>query len=191
MSSAADAAVAQPDTDTFRSWDVAGSSHVDQHLRVSREALELRDNGKSLEAAMAPTCAVPSIGTRVPTTYVVASALDKLSSWAAGGAAPPTAPHITVIKAVPRPGVSVIGRDEDGLGQGGIQLSEVAVPTQQNIGISAPSKAAVDGGIQGEAIGPGACVRWGYSTDFTDGPAPQPLSQPRRLRRFGASRGPG
>jgi hypothetical protein len=129
--------------------------------------LELRDNGKSLEAAMAPTCAVPSIGTRVPTTYVVASALDKLSRWAAGGAAPPTAPHITVIKAVPRPGVSIIARNEDGLAQGGIQLSEVAVPTQENMGLGAPSKAAVAGGIQGEAIGPGACVRWGYSLDFT------------------------
>jgi hypothetical protein len=65
---------------------------VDQHLRVSREALE---------AALAPTCAVPSIGTRLPTTYVAASALDKRSGWAAGGTAPP---HITVIKAVPRPG---------------------------------------------------------------------------------------
>ena len=164
---AGDAAVSQPDTDRFRSWDVAGSSHVDQHLRTSREALELRDNGKSLEAAMAPTCAVPSVGTRVPTTYVVAAALDRLASWAAGAAPPPTAPHITVVKAVPRPGVSVIARNEDGLAEGGIQLSEIAVPTQTNVGIGAPSKAAADAGIRGEAIGPGACVRWGYSVDFT------------------------
>jgi hypothetical protein len=71
-----EAANEQPDTAKFRSWEVAGTSHVDQHLRASREPLELRDNGKSLEAAMAPLCANPQIGTRVPTSYVVASALD-------------------------------------------------------------------------------------------------------------------
>jgi hypothetical protein len=32
------------------------------------------------------------------------------------------------------------------------------VPTQLNVGLGTPSKAAV---------GPGACVRWGYSVDFT------------------------
>ncbi|MEJ1978285.1 MAG: alpha/beta hydrolase domain-containing protein [Acetobacteraceae bacterium] len=90
---AGDAAAPQPDSSTFRAWEVAGTSHVDQHLRVSREALELRDLGKSLEAAMAPTCSVPSVGTRVPTTYVVASAFEKLAHWAAGGAPPPAAPR--------------------------------------------------------------------------------------------------
>jgi len=35
-------------------WEVAGTSHVDQHLRASREPLELRDNLTSTEAALAP-----------------------------------------------------------------------------------------------------------------------------------------
>jgi hypothetical protein len=162
-----DAAALQPDTDKFRSWDVAGTSHVDQHLRTSREALELRDNGKSLEAAMATTCAVPQVGTRVPTSYVVASAMNKLSRWAAGGPPPPSAPHLTVLKVVPRPGESEIARNKDHLAEGGIQLSEIAVPTQLNYGVGSASKAAQDAGIQGEAIGPGACIRWGYSLDYT------------------------
>ncbi len=162
-----DAAAPQPDTGKFRAWEIAGTSHVDQHLRMSREALELRDNGKSLEAAMAPTCSVPSVGTRVPTSYVVASAFEKLARWAAGGPPPPTAPRLTVVKPVPQPGQSVIARNEDNLAEGGIQLAELAVPTQVNFGVGAPSKAAQTAGIQGEAIGPGACVRWGYSTDFT------------------------
>lgn len=164
---AGDAAAAQPETAMFRSWDIAGTSHVDQHLRVSREALELRDNGKSLEAAMAPTCAVPSIGTRVPAHYVVAAALQHLATWSAGGPAPQTAPHLTVVKVAPRPGQSELARTEDGLAEGGIQLAAVAVPTELNVGLGAASQAAKDAGIHGEAIGPGACVRWGYSTDFT------------------------
>ena len=83
-----DASVRQPDAGKFRAWEVAGTSHVDQHLRASREPLELRDNGNSLEAAMAPQCEVPEIGTRVPTRYVVASALDKLIVWSEGGHPP-------------------------------------------------------------------------------------------------------
>jgi hypothetical protein len=42
--------VRQADAPKLRSWEVAGTSHVDQHLRASREAVELRDNGVSLEA---------------------------------------------------------------------------------------------------------------------------------------------
>jgi len=161
-----DALEKQPDTAHFRSWDVAGTSHVDQHLRVSREALELRDNGVSLEAKMAPLCAAPSIGTRVPTTYVVASAFDKLAVWAAGGKAPPSAPHLDITQVNPRPELSIVARTSDGLAKGGIQLSELAVPTQINVGLGQPANpdAAKAGG---EAIGAGACVRWGSSLDMS------------------------
>ncbi len=160
-----EAAARQPDTPKFRTWEVAGASHVDQHLRASREAVELRDNGVSLEANLSPLCAVPSIGTRVPTNHVVASALDKLAVWAAGGPPPPTAPRLTMIQILQPPHPSVIARDRDGLAEGGIRLAALAVPTQFNVGISAP--AHPDNGPAREAIGAGACVRWGYSTDMT------------------------
>ena len=139
---------------------------MDQHLRVSREALELRDNGISLEAKMAPLCAPPSIGTRVPTTYVVASAFDKLAVWAAGGKPPPSAPHLDITQVNPRPEPSIVARTSDGLAKGGIQLSELAVPTQINVGLGQPANpdAAKAGG---EAIGAGACVRWGSSLDMS------------------------
>jgi len=162
-----DAAIRQPDNDKFRSWDVAGTSHVDQHLRASREPLELRDNGVSLEAVMAPQCANPAIGTRVPTGYVVASAFNKLVVWSAGGPPPPKAPLLEMSQINPRPQQSVVARDADGLAKGGIRLAEIAAPTQVNYGLGKPSQAAVDSGIHGEAIGAGACVRWGYSTDFS------------------------
>lgn len=162
---AGDAAVRQPDTEKYRSWDVAGSSHVDQHLRASREPLELRDNGVSLEAQMAPLCAVPLIGTRVPTRYVVASAIDKLAAWAGGGPPLPTAPMLTITKVVPPPNHSEAARDRDGLAEGGIRLSELAVPTEVNIGVGKPASSYT--GPAREAIGAGACVRWGYSLDMS------------------------
>ena len=115
---------------------------------------------------MAPLCAVPAIGTRVPTGYVVASAFDKLAIWAAGGKAPPSAPHLDITQVNPRPEPSVVARNSEGLAKGGIQLSEIAVPTQINIGLGRPAdpESAKAGG---EAIGAGACVRWGSSLDMS------------------------
>ena len=152
-----EASVRQPDTAKFRTWEVAGSSHVDQHLRRSREPLELRDfstptMASSIEAILAPQCAVPSIGTRVPTHYVVGHSYDLMVRWITEGVPPPSAPRIEVTT-VGAPGTpSVIGRDSLGLALGGIRLSELAVPTALNVGVNS---------------GPGACVRWGYSIPFS------------------------
>jgi hypothetical protein len=154
-----EASVRQPDTAMFRTWEVAGSSHVDQHLRRSREPLELRDfststTASSVEAILAPQCAVPSIGTRVPTHYIVGHAYDLLVRWIAKGVPPPSAPPIQ-ITTFGAPGTpSVIARDSLGLALGGIRLSELAVPTALNVGVNS---------------GPGACVRWGYSIPFDIG----------------------
>jgi hypothetical protein len=151
-----EASIRQPDTATFRTWEVAGSSHVDQHLRKSREPLELRDfstptMASSIEAILAPQCAIPSIGTRVPTHYVVGHAYDLMVRWITNGTPPPSAPRIE-ITTFGAPGTSsVITRNSLGLALGGIQLSELAVPTAENVGVNS---------------GPGACVRWGYSVPF-------------------------
>jgi len=146
-----EALVRQPNTNLFRSWEVAGTSHVDQHLRASREPLELRDNLTSTEATLAPTCGSPNIGTRVPTTYVLSSVYDLFVRWVKYGVPPPTAPYIE-IATLGSPGVfSVPARNSLGLALGGIQLAQVAVPTAVNDGID---------------TGPGACVRWGYYTPF-------------------------
>jgi Alpha/beta hydrolase domain len=143
-----EAAVRQPDTTMFRTWEVAGSSHEDEHLRKSREPLELRDfstsTGASSSAALlARQCQVPTIGTRVPTGYVVGQAFDLLVRWVKNRTQPPSAPRIAVS--------SVIERDSNGLALGGIRLSQLAVPTAVNVGVNA---------------GPGACQRWGYYIPF-------------------------
>jgi hypothetical protein len=142
---ALEAAVRQPDTSMFRTWEVVGTSHVDYHLRQSREALELRDLGTSSEAAL--HCGVPTIGTRVPTQYVLAAADDAMVRWITTGTPPPTAPRIEIASFSP----TVIARDSLGLALGGIRLSQLAVPTAYNVGFN---------------TGPGACNRWGYYIPF-------------------------
>lgn len=138
-----EASVRQPDTNRFRTWEVAATSHVDQHLRDSREPLELRDNGVSSEhVGLDGICTVQPVGTRVPTTYVLASALDKMVNWIRTGTPPPTAPRLQTITN------TTVVRNSLGIAQGGIQLSQAVVPYRVNVGLNS---------------GPGACVRWGYS----------------------------
>ena len=160
------AATRQAETGKFRQWEVAGTAHMSRHVRESREPLELRDNGLSLEAAMAPLCANPQIGTRTPTGQVTAAGLAALSKWAQGGKAPGVSPKITVAEINTAPKQSVAARDADGLAMGGIRLASMAVPTQINLGLGAPADAS-KAGAGGEAIGAGACVRWGPSTDMS------------------------
>jgi alpha/beta hydrolase family protein len=154
-----EATVRQPDTTKFRTWEVAGTSHVDQHLRRSREPLELRDfstptMASSAEAVLAPQCAIPQIGTRVSTPDVVGHAYDLMVRWITDGTPPPSAPRIEITTFGAPGHTSVITRNSLGLALGGIQLSELAVPTAENVGVNS---------------GPGACVRWGYSVPFDVG----------------------
>ena len=57
-----EANVRQNDTTKFRTWEVAGTSHVDQHLRDSREPLELRDNGVSTKLPIWTRRLPPGVG---------------------------------------------------------------------------------------------------------------------------------
>jgi Alpha/beta hydrolase domain len=143
-----EANVRQPDTDLYRAWEISGTSHVDHHLRLSREPLELRDMGTSSEAAFAPTCGVPTVGTRVPVQYVLSAAFDLLVRWVEKHTPPLKAPPITITSSG-QP--IVIARDNLGLALGGIRLPDVAVPTALNNGTN---------------TGPGACARWGYYKPF-------------------------
>jgi len=151
-----EASARQPNTPRFVEWEIAGSSHVDQHLRDSREPLELRDNplntGTSSEAQLAPTCQIPSIGTLPPASAVVNAAVDHMVDWLKTGTQPPAAPYIKIAQLNTPPTYSVPARNALGLAEGGIQLPEVAVPTDLNVGVNA---------------GPGACVRWGYHEPFS------------------------
>ena len=149
-----EAAVRQADTALFRAWEVAGTAHVDHHLRLTREPNELRDLGTSSEATLAPTCAVPNIGSRSPSHYVVDAAIDAMVKWVSPQhIAPPTSPKMEI--ASYGPGLSAtIARDSFGLAQGGIRLAAMAVPTASNVGQN-----------NGTTTG-SACPRWGYHLPF-------------------------
>ena len=132
-------------------WEVAGTAHVDHHLRLSREPLELRDLLVSSEANLAPTCAVPTIGSRVPNHYTVAAAIDHLVKWVRDGKRPPASPLVEIASFGPG-NAATIARDSYNMAKGGIRLSQMEVPTAINVGDSTTG---------------GACPRWGYHIPFT------------------------
>ncbi len=145
-----EARIRQPDTAVFRTWEVAGTSHVDQHLRSSREPLELRDNRVSSEAAL--NCTYPSIGTRTPTHFVLSAAIQHMISWVTTGIAPPTSPRLEIAQFGPP---TLAARNSLGIALGGIRLPEVEVPTGLNTSIN-----------PGLDTTSGACARWGTYLAF-------------------------
>jgi hypothetical protein len=145
-----EAGVRMADSHKFHSWEIAGTAHVDHHLRLTREPLELRDLLVSSEANLAPTCTVPTIGSRVPNHYVVDAAIDHMVRWVRHGKRPPAAPRFEIASFGPG-NAAQIARDGFDLALGGIRLSQIEVPTAKNVG---------------ENTGAGACARWGYHQPF-------------------------
>lgn len=120
------AAAHQPDTDVFRVWEVAGSSHADFHYATAVHVLQERDFGR----AIPHSCARPTLS-RIPLRYVLYKAIDDLVTWATSGKAPPIAPRITLAANGP---AGTVARDTLGNALGGIRLPQHAVPTAQNTG---------------------------------------------------------
>jgi len=121
----------QPDDSAhFRQWEVAGSSHVDRHLRAAREPVQLRDLGTSVQATIAPQCTIAAIGTATPTYLIEAAGLDRLVAWSRGGAPIPIAPRL--VRQLDVEGR--LQRDAQGVAQGGIRLPDVAAPIGLNVG---------------------------------------------------------
>ena len=109
----------QPDTDTFRLWEVAGTAHADAH---------------TLGAAVANiNCGAPV--NNGPMHLVVKAALRALDRWTRTGETPPIAPRLDVTTgAAPE-----IARTPDGLATGGIRTPPVDVPVADLSGAPGPS----------------------------------------------------
>jgi hypothetical protein len=112
-------AARQPDTDTVRLWEVAGTAHADTFL-LGPLADQL-DCGAPINSA--------------PFHLVAKAGLRALDAWARGGDAPPEAPLIEVT-AGDRPAIE---RDADGIALGGIRLPVVDVPVDVLSGDPPPS----------------------------------------------------
>ena len=159
-------AARQSDTENFRTWEVAGDSHVDTQFIASRARLRERDGfpvapnftpglrgGSANPSAPAPQlggtaqCDQPTFSD-VPFYQVMSAALDHLVAWVKDGKAPPAAPPIDTLPGQP----GAIARDADGNSSGGgIRLAAIAVPIAVNTG---------------QNSGPGFCRLYGSHVNF-------------------------
>ncbi|MET0986574.1 MAG: alpha/beta hydrolase domain-containing protein [Steroidobacteraceae bacterium] len=108
----------QPDTDTFRYWEVAGASHAPGPLLAVAAEVMKRDGMQRPVGTMA---GVPS---QVDWTLAFDAALHHVQRWLTEGKAPPVQPRIEVFGSPPR-----IARDRFGNAVGGVRLPDLEVPT--------------------------------------------------------------
>lgn len=135
----------QPDVGLFRSWEVAGSSHVDLQTIAGRVHLRRRDMGSAGEDSMA--CTFMPFGSALPFHHAFGAGLLQLDRWVRTGIPMNSAPRLEMSP------TNVLQRDSDGNARGGLRLSQIAVPIALHTGSNA---------------GPEPCPRWGYSRRFTD-----------------------
>lgn len=116
----------QPDTDRFRTWWVTGTSHSENHMRVTSYSIYLRD---LTNPSLADVCTLPT-RPRIPFHYVEAAAIDAMVKWIEQGVPPAHSP-LPEYSSLSPPRVA---RDANGNGLGGIRLAPFAVPTALSTG---------------------------------------------------------
>jgi len=107
--------VRQPDSNIFRQWEVAGTSHADGPSTAGISATINRDFGFPLPPCDAPT------GDVAMAPYISA-ALYQLTRWVKDGIAPPPGLYLELN------GPNDVKRDANGNALGGIRIPEVEVP---------------------------------------------------------------
>lgn len=152
-------ALRQPDTETFRLWELPGSAHVGAYFYN----FGARDDGSDAtveDMAMAlikPTgdksgqgapCSVPINAD--PTPWVFNAALRHLDEWVADGTPPPSAPRIATTTVNGR---TLIARDAFGNAMGGIRTPYVDAPAAT---------------LNGMGFGEGFCFLGGSTVPFSE-----------------------
>lgn len=112
--------VRQPDTDTFRLWEIAGTAHADRHLLGA--AADMID------------CTAPI--NDGPAHLVAKAALRALDTWLRTGTPPPVAERIPLSDSANNP---VPLRDADGIALGGVRTPPVDVPVDALTGVPVSS----------------------------------------------------
>lgn len=110
--------VRQPDSDVFRLWEVAGTSHADRFILGP--------------LADSTPCITPV--NEAPMHLVVKAGFRHLEAWVRTGEAPPEAERITTSGSP-----AAIVRDADGIALGGIRTPPVDVPSQVLSGVPGPN----------------------------------------------------
>lgn len=131
------AATPQPDSQYFRQWEVAGSSHVDElfEIEYSRERALAAGESVANAGVRSPDCDLTPYS-HVPFRDVMNAAFEHMQVWIEKGTPPPTALPLAVNRAIPR---VEFARDDYGNILGGIQLAAHAVPTAKNTGMNTGS----------------------------------------------------
>ncbi|MCP5183589.1 MAG: hypothetical protein H6993_06470 [Pseudomonadales bacterium] len=114
--------VRQPDSDTFRYWESAGTCHVSQQVQHTRLRLQERDGIKGR--------AMPEGINRIPMGLLYDAVYHHMHRWLADGVLPPTMPKLE-FSGEP----AEVVRDEHGIARGGIRLPQVTVPNATNSAI--------------------------------------------------------
>jgi hypothetical protein len=113
--------VRQPDTDTFRSWEVAGTSHVSAQVQGPRARKFEREFGQVLPVTQGMN--------RISLLPLYDAAIHHLHAWVNGDGAPPVQPKIEFTAD------GEVVRDEHGIAVGGIRLPAAEVPVATNSAI--------------------------------------------------------
>lgn len=114
--------VRQPDSATFRFWELAGTAHV------GAAALEGMFLGTGDDLAIGRLADLPR--NTLAWDWVGDAALRHLVRWAGGGAAPPSFPPIDVDPGPP----PAIRRDEHGNATGGLRIPDIVAATGRHVG---------------------------------------------------------
>jgi Alpha/beta hydrolase domain len=142
-------AARQPDTDSFRLWEVAGASHFNAPQEATMRLQAFRESPFISPPIQFNSCPVPMNSLRF--SDVVDTAIHQLGQWATpgNGQKPQHAPRL----AVTDDGTTYIP-DANGNTLGGIRLPQVTVPTAIYSGIGNP--------------GPSTCTLAGRTLAFDD-----------------------
>ena len=112
--------VRQPDTDTFRYWEAAGTSHVSAQVQGPRARKYQREFGQELPVT-------PNMN-RIALLPLYDAAIHHLHAWVNGEGPPPVQPKIEFAD-------GEVVRDEHGIAVGGVRLPAAEVPVATNSAI--------------------------------------------------------
>lgn len=115
--------VRQPDTDRFRYWESAGTSHGSHRVALTRAAKYRRDFGVDFP--------VVERMNRIAITPLYDAAIHHLTRWVQHGTPPPSQP---LVEFAGDP--ATIVRDEHGIARGGIRLPQVEAPVACNSAVA-------------------------------------------------------
>jgi hypothetical protein len=125
-----EAAIRRPDTPTFVTWEIGGTSHSDYWIFLNYKGVRTRD---ATPPADNPPCPLQIPRSRILAYRAQDAAYDHMVQWMRNGTQPPSGPPMEVSAITP----SVVPvRDVFGNILGGIRLPDFAVPTATDTGIN-------------------------------------------------------